>query len=85
MFVFLELLDHLLDFVHAYCILGLDCRKKYSGYSVVHVYKFSHNFSNRLMVLKMILRLGFVDLVDQNCEFHFSTTRGTLGVKRTFW
>ena len=36
------------------------------------------------MVPKMILRLGFVDLVDY-CEFDFSTTRGTLGVKRTFW
>ena len=38
------------------------------------------------MVPKMILRLGFVDLADHACcEFDFSTTRGTLGVKRTFW
>ena len=34
--VVLELLDQLLDFVLAYCILLLDCRKRNSSYSVIH-------------------------------------------------
>ena len=60
-----ELLDRLLDFVVAYCILRLDCRKRYSGYSVVHGAVTSlHNCSSHLMVPKMILRLDFVDLAD---------------------
>ena len=36
MFVVLELLDQPLDLVLACCILVLDCRKRYSRYSVVH-------------------------------------------------
>ena len=52
MLVVLELLDHPLDFVLACCTLLLDCRKRV------------RNFSSRLMVPKMILRLGFVDLAD---------------------
>ena len=36
MFVVLELLDQPLDFVLAYCMLRLDCRKRYSRYSVIH-------------------------------------------------
>ena len=36
MLVVLELLDQPLDFVLACCILLLDCRKRYSRYSVVH-------------------------------------------------
>ena len=41
--------------------------RRYSRNSVVHsvVTSFSRNFSNRLMVPKMILRLGFVNLVDR--------------------
>ena len=35
-FVVLELLDQPLDFVLACCILRLDCRERYSSYSVVH-------------------------------------------------
>ena len=35
-FVVLELLDQTLDIVLAYCILRLDCRKRYSIISVVH-------------------------------------------------
>ena len=31
----LELVDQPLDFVLAYCVLRLDCRKRYSSYSVV--------------------------------------------------
>ena len=48
------------------CILLLDCRKRYSRDSVIHcvVASFTVTFSNRLMVPKMTLRLGFVDLVD---------------------
>ena len=42
-FVVLELLDQLLDLVLACCILLLDCRKKYSRYSVIH--GFVTNFS----------------------------------------
>ena len=38
-----------------------------------------------MMVPKMILRLGFVDLVDHIASSIFSTTHGILGVKRTFW
>ena len=34
--VVLELLDQPFDFVLAYCILRLDCSKRYSRYSVVH-------------------------------------------------
>ena len=34
--VVLELSDQPLDFVLAYCILRLDCRRRYSGYCVVH-------------------------------------------------
>ena len=34
--VVLELLDQPLDVVLAYCILRLDCRKRCSGYSLVH-------------------------------------------------
>ena len=66
MFVVLELLDQPFDFVLACCILRLDCRKRYSRYSVIHgvVTRFHRNFSNRSMVPKMILLLGFVDLVD---------------------
>ena len=52
----LELLDQLLDLVLACCILLLDCRKRYSRYSVIHCVV-TH-------VPKMILRLGFVDLPD---------------------
>ena len=48
-------------------------------------YKFPRNFSNRLVGPKMILRLGYVDLVDHFFEFDLSTTRGNLGVKPTFW
>ena len=36
MLVVLELLDQLLDFGLACCILLLDCRKRYSRYSVIH-------------------------------------------------
>ena len=36
MFVVLELLDQSFDLVLACCILLLDCRKRYSRYSVVH-------------------------------------------------
>ena len=66
MLVVLELLDQPLDFVLACCILVLDCTKRYSSCSVIHsvVTDFTVNFSNRSMVPKMILRLGFVDLVD---------------------
>ena len=66
MFVVLELLDQLLDLVLACCILLLDCRKRYSRDSVIHgvVTRFPRNFSNRSVVPKMILRLGFVDHVD---------------------
>ena len=85
--VVLELLDQPLDFVLAYCILRIECRKK-----VLQLfgdprggYKFSRNCSNRLMVPKMILRLGFVDLADHAASSIFKKTRGTLGVKRTFW
>ena len=67
MLVVLELLDQLLDFVFAFCILLLDIRKRYSKYSVIHgvVTHFPGNFANRSMVPKMILRLGFVDVVDR--------------------
>ena len=34
--VVLELLDQPFDFVLAYCILRVDCRKRYSSCSVVH-------------------------------------------------
>ena len=65
MFVVLELLDQLLDLVLSCCILLLDCRKRSTRYPAIHgaFCKFSRNFSNRSMVPKMILRLGFVDLV----------------------
>ena len=36
MFVVLELLGQPFDFVLAYCILRVDCRMKYSRYSVIH-------------------------------------------------
>ena len=49
MLVVLELLGQPLDFVLACCST---------------VYKFPLTFSDRSMVPKMILRLGFVDLVD---------------------
>ena len=66
MFVVRELLDQPLDLVLACRILLLDCRKRYSRYSGIHGVDtdFPVTFSNRLMVPKMILRLGFVDLVD---------------------
>ena len=66
LFVVLELLDQPLDSVLAYCILRLDCRKSCSRFSVIHgvVTSFPVTFSNRSMVPKMILRRGFVDLVD---------------------
>ena len=48
-------------------------------------YKFPQNCSSHLIILKMILRLGFVDLADHAAISVFNTTRGTLGVKRTFW
>ena len=65
MFVVLELLDQLFDFVLACCILLLDCRKRYSRFcNPLCCYRFLRNFSNRSMVPKMILRLGFVNLVD---------------------
>ena len=66
MFVVLELLGQLLDLVLACCILRLDCRKKYSRYSVIYgvVTSFPVTFRIRSMVPKMILRLGFVDPVD---------------------
>ena len=43
------------------------CREWYARNSVIHetVTDFPRNVSNRSMVPKMILRLGFVDLVDQ--------------------
>ena len=37
------------------------------------------------MVPKMIFRLGLVDLADHAASSFFHTTRGTLGVRRTFW
>ena len=66
MFVVLELLDQLLDLVLACCILLLNCRYKYASYSLNLgvLTDFPHNFSYRLTVPKMILRLGFVDLGD---------------------
>ena len=36
MFVVLELLEKLLDFVLAYCVLLLDCRKRCSRFSAIH-------------------------------------------------
>ena len=60
-FVFLELLDQLLDLVLACCILLPDCRKRYSRYS------------------------WLCESCEPYCEFDFSTTRGILGVQRTFW
>ena len=48
-------------------------------------YKFLRRCSSHLMVPKMILRFGFVDLADRSASSIFNTTRGTLGVKRTFW
>ena len=66
MLVVFELLEQLLDLVLAFCILLLDCRKRCSRYCVVHCcYEFPRNFPNRLMVPKMTLRLGLVDLVDR--------------------
>ena len=44
--VVLELLDQPLGFVLAYCILRLDCRKRYSSYSVIHDYRFPRNCSS---------------------------------------
>ena len=78
----LEHLDQPLDFVLVYCILLLDCRKRCSRCSVTHcvVASFNNEFSNRLMVPMMILRLGFEDLADQIASSLLSTTRGTLGV-----
>ena len=66
MFVVIELLDQPFGAVLAYCIVLLDCRKRYSRYYVVHcvVTSFTVTVSNRSMVPKMILLLGFVDLVD---------------------
>ena len=73
MCVVLELLDQPLDFVLACCVLLLDCRKRYSRYSVIQCcYRFHRNFSNRSMVPKMILRLGFVDLVDRIASAFFA-------------
>ena len=65
MFVVLELLDQLLDFNFACCILRLDCRKVFHVFCDPRCcYRFRHNFSIRSMVSKMILLLGFVDFVD---------------------
>ena len=54
----LRLLDQLLDLVFTGCILLLEkfCNPRCC-------YKFPRNSSDRLMGPKMILRLGFVDLV----------------------
>ena len=64
--VVLELLDQPLDFVLAFCISAARLQKK-----VLQLfcgpwccYRFPRNFSSHLMVPKMILRLGFVDLAD---------------------
>ena len=66
MFLGLELLDQPLDLVLAGCIflsrlqkvvLQIFCNPRCC-------YRFPRNFSNRSMVPKMILLLGFVDLVD---------------------
>ena len=65
--VVLELLDQLLDFVLTCCILQLDCRKRYSRYSVIHgvVYRFPSNFFESLYGSQDDLaRLGFVDLAN---------------------
>ena len=59
MLVDLELFDQLLDFVLAYCILLLDCRKRHSRNSVIHSV-----VTDFPVTLRMILRLGFVDFVD---------------------
>ena len=68
MLVVLELLDQPLDFVLACCILLLDCRKRYSRYSVVHGVVTSFTVILRIAWSKMIFRLGFVDLVDRIAE-----------------
>ena len=44
----LELLDQLLDFVLACCILLLDCRKRYSRYSVIHSFVTSFTVTFRI-------------------------------------
>ena len=55
------------------CSLGFilvpDCRKRYSiFYDPRCCYRFLGSFSSRSMVPKMILRLGFVDLVDHTAS-----------------
>ena len=55
----LELLDQLLDLVITCSILLFDCRKRYSGNSVVH--GVATGFKGR----KTILRFDFADLVDR--------------------
>ena len=75
MFVVLELLDQPLDLVLACCILLLDCRKRYSRYYVIHGVVTSFP-----VTASWLCRSCW-----PNCEFNFSTTRVTLGVKRTFW
>ena len=70
--VVLELLDQLLDLVVTCCILLFNCRKWYA----IRCYRFPCNFSNRLMVPKMILRLGFADLVDHMAILELSEPFG---------
>ena len=60
-----QLLDQPLDFGLACCVLLLDCRKELQNCcDPRYCYRFLRNFSNRSMVPKMILLLGFVDLAD---------------------
>ena len=67
MLVALELLDQLLVLVLAICILLFDCRKEVSqGFcSPRCCSRFPWNSSICWVGPKVILRLGFVDLVDR--------------------